>query len=94
MRGLLTLFFVFVFSFGSVTFSQSSKSFDSIIQNATYLKSDKVITLNIEGDYGLTSPGQISSGTGTIQFEGLNLNPGYTDYSSGIVFALNGGIYK
>ena len=43
------------------------------------------------GVYGLTSAGQMNSGTGTIQIEGLNLNPSYTDYSSGVIFALNGG---
>jgi hypothetical protein len=43
------------------------------------------------GVYGLTSSGQINSGTGIIQIEGLNLNPGYTNYSSGIVFALKWG---
>ncbi len=43
------------------------------------------------GVYGLTSPGTINSGTGTITIEGVNQNPSFTAYSSGIVLSLNGG---
>ena len=46
MRGLFTLFFVFVFSLGSVSFSQSSKNLDSSFQSATDLKSDKGIMVS------------------------------------------------
>jgi hypothetical protein len=43
------------------------------------------------GIYALTSPASINSGTGTIAIEGINQNPSFTNYSSGIVFALASG---
>jgi hypothetical protein len=46
------------------------------------------------GIYGLDSNGTINSGTGTITINGINQNAtSGTTYSSGVLFALNGGLH-
>jgi autotransporter-associated beta strand protein len=43
------------------------------------------------GIYHLNSAALIDAGEGTVSISGINQNPSYTDYSSGLVFALNSG---
>ena len=64
---------------------------DIILKGKTSTKSLNITAYGNSGFgfYGLSQASTIDSGTGTIHIEGINQNPSYTHYSSGIVFSIN-----